>query len=316
MLASANRTAWQACEGLRPHADRLRIVRHLVGSAAVWDFGVSCLGGLEAGRQLALICLGGLGEVTFTPADPRFGAAVDVTVRTDAPLMACLGSQYAGWKVQEGGYFAMASGPMRLLAGQEPLLAELELNETADCAVGVLESSGLPDQRACEMIAQECDVTPDRLSLCVARARSLGGTVQVVARSVETALHKMHYLGMDPRQVRSGWGSAPLPPPSSDDLTSIGRTNDAILYGGRVVLWVEGDDRQLADLAPQIPSRASKDYGSRFADLFRRYEGDFYKIDPLLFSPASIVLVNLATGSSFRSGETQPDMLADWLNCL
>ena len=70
--------------------------------------------------------------------------------------------------------------------------------------------------------------------------------MQVVARSVETALHKLHEIGYDLHNVVSGFGAAPLPPVAADDLVGIGRTNDAILYGGEVTLWVKDDDRRLA----------------------------------------------------------------------
>jgi methenyltetrahydromethanopterin cyclohydrolase len=137
----------------------------------------------------------------------------------------------------------------------------------------------------------------------------LAGTVQVVARSVETALHKMHEIGFDLSCVVSGFGAAPLPPVAHDDMTGIGRTNDAVLYGGEVTLWVRGDDQRLAELGPRIPSSSSSDHGQPFSAIFERYDRDFYKIDPLLFSPAVVSLVNLDTGRLHRFGATSPDVL-------
>jgi methenyltetrahydromethanopterin cyclohydrolase len=158
-------------------------------------------------------------------------------------------------------------------------------------------------------LAAKCRVTPEKLMLVCARTASQAGTVQIVARSVETALHKLHEVGGKLSEVVSGWGVAPLPPVAADDLAGIGRTNDAILYGGEVTLWMRSTDDELAALAPQIPSSASRDFGHPFAEVFESFDRDFYKIDKLLFSPAAVTLVNLATGRSFRAGELRPDIL-------
>lgn len=198
---------------------------------------------------------------------------------------------------------------MRAVACREPLFLHLGYREQADRVVGVLETSKLPTDEVCLQIAQQCGVSPENVTLLVARTASLAGTVQVVARSVETTLHKMHELGYDLKNVVSGFGSAPLPPVAADDLAGIGRTNDAILYGGQVSLWVRDDDARLLELGPRIPSCASHDFGEPFAAVFERYGRDFYQIDPLLFSPAVVTLNNLSSGKSHRFGELRPDVL-------
>ncbi len=179
----------------------------------------------------------------------------------------------------------------------------------ADAAVGVLETSQIPSEEVCRYLAEACGVEPAGLTLLVARTASQAGGVQIVARSVETALHKLHELEFDLGRVESGFGVAPLPPVAKDDLAAIGRTNDAILFGGDVTLWLRGDDASLQDIGPLIPSSASPDYGEPFADVFLRYDGDFYKIDPHLFSPARITLANLDTGNSFAFGSLAPDIV-------
>ena len=103
--------------------------------------------------------------------------------------------------------------------------------ERPDVCVGVLETGKLPPEEICLDIANKCGVSPDRLTLLVARTASLAGTVQIVARSVETALHKLHTLGFELNRIQFAEGVAPLPPLATDDLTAIGWTNDAILYG-------------------------------------------------------------------------------------
>jgi methenyltetrahydromethanopterin cyclohydrolase len=261
---------------------------------------------LRAGIHLAEICLAGLAEIKLVPG--TFGQSVNVY--TDHPVTACLGSQYAGWQVSVGDYFAMGSGPMRAACGNEAIIQEIGGVEQAEHVVGVLESNKLPSDEVCERIAADCGVKPNNVILCVARTASLAGTVQVVARSVETAMHKIHELGFDINKVQSGFGNAPLPPIAATDLVGIGRTNDAVLYGGEVTLWIRAEDDELTELVEHIPSKASRDFGVPFAEIFQKYDGDFYKIDPHLFSPAKVCLVNLNSGRSFSAGEFRDDLLA------
>jgi len=273
------------------------------------DCGVKAAGGLEAGRQLAEICLADCGSVEIGPDRVGSWAGPGVTVRTDQPLIACMAAQYAGWQITGEKFFAMGSGPMRAAACREPLFEQIGYREQASHVVGVLETNKLPTEEVCQKIAKQCSVAPPNVTLLVARTASIAGTVQVVARSVETALHKMHELGYDLKNVISGFGSVPLPPVAADDLVGIGRTNDAVLYGGDVTLWVHDDDARLTELGPRIPSSASRDFGEPFAAVFDRYGRDFYKIDPLLFSPAAITLINLTSGKAHRYGELRPDVL-------
>ncbi len=149
--------------------------------------------------------------VRIVPANPdRLSSDNAVYVHTDDPLVACLGAQYAGWPVQTDDFFAMGSGPMRMLRGKEPLLEELGLRETKSEIVGVLESDKPPTDSAIELIAEECGVTPSGVHLAVAPSTSIAGSVQVVARSIETAMHKLHELKFDVRQIVSATGVAPL----------------------------------------------------------------------------------------------------------
>ena len=122
-------------------------------------------------------------------------------------------------------------------------------------------------------------------------------------------MHKLFELEFDVRRVRSGFGTAPLPPVAADDLTGIGLTNDSILYGGEVTLWVTGDDDSLADIVSRVPSNSSTCYGQPFLDIFREADHDFYRIDPLLFSPAAVTLQNLDTGRMHRAGQVNEEVL-------
>jgi methenyltetrahydromethanopterin cyclohydrolase len=305
-----NARAAALCRTIADNAERLRVELHLQDCGAmVVDCGVKTVGGFEAGLLLARLCLADLATVELAPSGDQLGPLVQV--HTDHPLLACMASQYAGWEVKGEKFFAMGSGPMRAAAAREPLFDDLKYRETASACVGILESGKLPTDDVCRDVAAKCGIEPADLTLLVAPTRSMAGTLQVVARSVETALHKLHELKFDLHRVVSGWGAAPLPPPAQDDLAAIGRTNDAILYGGHAVLYVRGNDESLRAIGAQTPSSASKDYGRPFAEIFAGYDHDFYKIDPHLFSPAVVTLVNLDTGNSFRFGQFDEAVLAN-----
>ncbi len=298
------------CRSAIGRQERLRIaVQKMACGASVIDFGVHVAGGVSAGLLLAKICLADRATVELMPADPSIWTGPQIQVTTDEPVLACMASQYAGWPVQAEKFFAMGSGPMRAKRGREPVLDVLKIDDESTEAVGVLECDQIPNDAICRQIAEECGVSCDELTLCVAPTRSIAGTIQVVARSIETSMHKLFELGFDLRQVISGHGSAPLPPPARDFAQGIGRTNDAILYGGRVTLWVDEEDSRIDTLGPKVPSGNSKDWGRPFAEIFRDYNHDFYKVDPGLFSPAEVTFNNLGTGRARSFGSLRPDVV-------
>jgi methenyltetrahydromethanopterin cyclohydrolase len=305
-----NQLAWERCEQFLAASTQhhVALLRDETGVRIV-DCGVHVSGGLAAGIALAEICLAGLGRVAMVPGDSSLCPGPAITVATDDPVAACLASQYAGWQIAGKSYFAMGSGSMRAVRGKEPVFDVIGHREQADRVVGALEASRLPQDDVCQLVAQECRVDPEYLTLLVAPTNTLAGTIQVVARSLETALHKMHEIGFNIASVLSGFGSAPLPPVAADNIEAIGRTNDAVLYGGEVTLWVRCSDDELTEYGPRIPSAASPDHGQPFIEIFERYDRDFYKIDPMLFSPAVVTLNNLETGSSFRYGKSSPQLL-------
>lgn len=312
MIVNLNENALKRLAVALDFLAQLRInVAKCEDGARLIDCGVDVAGGLESGRLLAEVCLAGYGHVTFGAGDASIWPGPTVSIATDQPVAACMASQYAGWPIEGEDYFAMGSGPMRAARGREAIFDQIGFQEKPSSVIGVLESGKLPALQVCKKIAEECGVSPTDVTLLIAPTSSLAGTIQVVSRTVETALHKMHELEFDLARVQSGFGVAPLPPVAADDMAGIGRTNDAVMYGGEVTLWVTGDDASLEELGPQIPSCSSADYGEPFGRLFERYDRDFYKIDPLLFSPAVVNLVNLDTGKSFRFGQTRADVLRE-----
>lgn len=291
----------------------LKAVR-LSNGATVIDAGIDVPGSLEAGRLFAEACLGGLGQVSFTRLTFDAGSASpfwlpSVAVSVNLPHIACMAGQYAGWAIKREKYFAMGSGPARALYAGEELFRKLDYRDQSHVAVLLLEGRQLPNEEVADFVASRCGVSVDGLTLIIAPTASMVGTVQIAARMVETGLHKMVELGFDIRKVIAGYGVCPLAPLASDDLHAIGRTNDAVLYGSQVYYTVQTSDEELRELVVKLPSSASRDYGTPFYELFQRYGGDFYKIDPLLFSPAEVSLNNLTSGRSYTAGQVNPDLL-------
>jgi methenyltetrahydromethanopterin cyclohydrolase len=309
MSPTLNATALRLADRLAADADTLRIHVTYVANARILDCGVQAPGGLTAGLGLARVCLADRAEVTLLPPSLGDLPCPLIQVATDHPVLACMASQYAGWQISVGRFFAMGSGPMRAALGSEALFDRVPGREQAQAVVGCLETRKLPTAEVVDYLVGRLGLAADQLTLLLAPAASMAGNVQVVARSLETALHKLDELKFDLTQVVSGYGVAPLPPVAADEGSAIGRTNDAILYGGRVVLWVRCADELLADVGPRVPSSASPAFGEPFATIFEKAGRDFYKIDPHLFSPAAVCFHNLSSGRSHLFGRVEPDVL-------
>ena len=298
---------------LLDNADKLRLeIQTLDNGCVIIDAGIDAPGGLEAGRIITEICLGGMGSVSLTH-NPQFeNWPVTVNVHTSNPVLACLGSQYAGWSLSHDKYFALGSGPARAMATKtveeedesvEALYNELSYQDNEDETVLVIENDKIPPMEIIDKIVQACDVDPEDLTIIVTPTRSLAGCVQVVGRVLEVAMHKAHELKFPLEDIIDGSGSAPLCPPHPDFVQAMGRTNDAILFAGQVHLYVNGSDDAAEALAMMLPSSTSKDYGKPFAQTFKDYGYDFFKIDGMLFSPAKVVVTALKSGKSFHAGK-------------
>ena len=314
---SVNANAWPLVERLLREADALGVrVQRDASGVCIVDAGIEARGSIAAGLLVGEICMGGFGEVRSRSGD---GWPTWLEVRSSQPVLACLASQYAGWslaasKEETGGkkFFALGSGPARALACKEPLFAELGYRDRAEQGVLVLEVDRPPPRVVLDKVLRDCALAPEALTIVLTPTTSLAGTTQVVARVLEVALHKAHGLHFELQHIVDGSASAPLPAPSPDGVQAMGRTNDAILYGGRVHLTVRGSDDAARALAEQLPSRNSRDFGKPFADIFKAVEYDFYKIDPALFAPAEVWVSNLDSGSTFHAGGVDMALLQRW----
>ncbi len=312
---SVNARAWPLVERLATEAGPLRLgVSRRAGGVLVIDAGIQVAGSLEAGRRIAEIALGGLGTVTLEGGAPEEGWPFGICVHASQPVTACLLAQYAGWAftpttMTDGPQGLMVSGPGRARVRREPLFAELGYADEAPRAVFLVETAAMPEDAVLAELAAASGTAPEKVAVILTPTTSSAGLVQVVARVLEVALHKVHELRFPLDRIREGLGRAPLPPPAPDTVTAMGRANDAILLGGEVWLWVDGPEDEARALAAALPSTTSPAWGRPFAEIFREAGGDFYAIDRALFAPARVVVTATATGRSFAAGRIDRPLL-------
>jgi methenyltetrahydromethanopterin cyclohydrolase len=311
---SINKTVKPLVEKLLEKADQLNIGAHTSeGGAKIVDAGINYNGCLESGRLITEICMGGLGKVDLTMTSNTENWPLTINISSTNPVLSCLASQYAGWNLsfvkEEDNFNALGSGPCRALALKEDLFKDLDYSDKFYSTVVVLEVDRNPPQEIIDKISSDCGVSAKNLTIILTPTKSLSGSVQVVGRVLEVGMHKLHEIGFPLDKVVDGFGSAPVPPPAPDFLIGMGRTNDAILYGGTVHLFVDVPDDEAFELAKRLPSSTSSDYGKPFADIFKEYKYDFYKIDKLLFSPAKVIVSTIKTGKTFIEGATNLELI-------
>jgi methenyltetrahydromethanopterin cyclohydrolase len=316
-----NNSALGLVRKLCSEADKYAVtVEQSESGATLIDAGIKAEGGFLAGEMITEICLGGYGKANLSPIQYADVVLPSVFVTTDHPAIATLASQFAGWQVKGEDFSAIASGPARALALKPKNLYEkLGYKEQADVAVLVLETEKKPPEAVIQQIAASCRVDAKNLFLVMFSTTSLAGATQVSGRIVETGVHKLEKLELDPMSVKHAWGYAPIVPVHPSSGEAMGRTNDAILYGGVTSYTVDFEDEaKLENIAKQAPSSASKmlqearklaEKNPRFLDIFKEAGFDFYKVDPNLFAPAVVAVTNKRTGRTFRAGALDVDVL-------
>ncbi len=282
-------------------------------NVTIIDAGINALGNIEAGRIISEICLGGLGRVHILNTFQAPEWPLTVHVNSNDPVIACLGSQYAGWSLsskEEGVKFnALGSGPGRALALKEALFKDINYSDKNDKTCIVMEVDYFPPKDIVEKIEKDTGVKAENITIILTPTSSIAGNLQVVSRVLEVALHKAHELKFPMNEIIEGFGSAPIPPTSPEFLTAMGRTNDAIIFAGVTQLFVNTSDDMAKDLCNKMPSSTSNDYGKPFADIFKDYEYDFFKIDGNLFSPSKVIISNMKTGNTFTSGDIDSELM-------
>ncbi len=313
---SINQMAWKIAQKFIDNPEFYGVyVSKSTAGATIVDAGVKAPGGFQAGKKLTELCMGGAGKAQLgfkTYGDLTFPS---ITISTDHPAIAILGSQFAGWRIKDGDQIAIGSGPVRALALKpKDVFEEIGYKDQSDKAVLTLESNSLPSDALIEKVTTASNISAANLIVVVAPTASIAGLTQVAGRVVEVGIHKLRTLGLSPKVIRYALGFAPIPPLGTDFEVAMARTNDAILYGGTVYCTVDYDDEAaLQNIIAQAPSMASKDYGKPFLQIFREADKDFYKIDHGLFAPAALIINNAKTGKTFKAGQINPKVLAQSL---
>jgi methenyltetrahydromethanopterin cyclohydrolase len=309
---SVNNSAWQLAKKLCDKAEEYGvIVKETRSGATLIDAGIEAKGGYLAGKIITETCLGGLGRAEIFTSQYNDLELPSISVYTDHPAIATLGSQFAGWQIRVGKFSAMGSGPARALALKpKELYEKIKYKDKADVAVLVLETSKEPPEDAVNYISGKCEIAPEKLSLVLVPTSTITGSTQISGRIVETGIHKLTELGFDPKLIAHACGYAPIVPVHPKSAQAMGRTNDAIFYAGVAYYTTSyDDDKKLKELVEKAPSSVSKSYGKPFGEIFKEAGHDFYKIDPGLFAPAVLIVNNARTGSTFRAGKVNIDVL-------
>lgn len=312
-----NEMGFEVFEEMLDYADELQIeVQELDNGTVVADAGVEAHGGYGAGVYLSRLCMADLAEIQLTPFDIKGVLLPGIQVATDHPAVSCMASQCAMWQIKADKYFAMGSGPARVLARKtRDLYEKIGFEESSDVAVIVLESNKLPDEAVSALIAEKCGIDPADLRIAIAPTDSIAGLVQVSARVVETGLHKLFTMGFDINTIKCGWGRAPISPITGDATMCMGSSNDAIIYGGETYYTLEYDNlEELQQYLKGMPSQASRDWGAPFYKTFKAAGFDFFKVDHNVFAPAKVVMNEIKSRRTFVSGKVNLDVLAESFN--
>ncbi|MDD1760907.1 MAG: methenyltetrahydromethanopterin cyclohydrolase [Methanothrix sp.] len=316
-MMGINEMGFEVFEEMLDYGDELNIeVHELENGAIVADAGVKAQGGYGAGIYLSRICMADLAEVQLTPFDINGVLLPGIQVATDHPAISCMASQCAMWQIKSDKYFAMGSGPARVLARKtRELYDKIGFEEFSDVGVIVLESNKLPDEKVAAFIAETCSIDPADLRIACAPTDSVAGLVQVSARVVETGLHKLFTMGFDINTIKSGWGRAPISPITGDATMCMGSSNDAIIYGGETYYTLDYENlEELGQHLKGMPSQASRDWGAPFYKTFKAAGFDFFKVDHNVFAPAKVVMNEMRSRSTFVSGNVNLDVLAESFN--
>ena len=308
---------FEVFEEMLDYGDELNIeVHELENGAIVADAGVKAKGGYGAGIYLSRLCMADLAEVQLTPFDINGVLLPGIQVASDHPAISCMASQCAMWQIKADKYFAMGSGPARVLARKtRELYDKICFEEFSDVGVIVLESNKLPDEKVAALIAEKCSIDPADLRIACAPTDSVAGLVQVSTRVVETGLHKLFTMGFDINTIKSGWGRAPISPITGDATMCMGSSNDAIIYGGETYYTLDYENlEELGQYLKGMPSQASRDWGAPFYKTFKAAGFDFFKVDHNVFAPAKVVMNEMRSRSTFVSGNVNLNVLAESFN--
>ena len=173
-----------------------------------------------------------------------------------------------------------------------------------------MEVDKVPPIEVTDKIARACKLDPSHLTVILTPTSSLAGGMQVVARVLEVALHKAHALHFPLENIIDGTGCAPgtAAAPQFHQGHGPHQRRHSVRRTGRI------SSSKAATKPPKrwptnCPSSVSRDYGKPFAEVFKEYKYDFFKVDAMLFSPASVIVTTVDSGRSFHAGEVDEELL-------
>ncbi len=311
MNYSINKYANILVQNLKNNHERLSIGLNNSGplGSSIIDAGIDYPGSIEAGIRISEICLGGLGVVEISSQSDFKNTIKKINVHASKPILACLGSQYAGWSLNCENFFSLGSGPARSLALKEEIFSKLNYKDKSSSTSIVLEVDKIPPEEIVNKISADCGVKSTSITFILTPTTSICGTIQVVSRVLEVAIHKIHELKFPLHGILYGFATAPIPPVANDLISGMGRTNDAIIYGGKVNICIDGNEDDIIQLTNKLPSLNSIDYGKPFKQIFLDNNKDFYKIDGSLFSPAEVLINSKRSGKTYSAGRINSDLV-------
>ncbi|WP_135535762.1 MULTISPECIES: methenyltetrahydromethanopterin cyclohydrolase [Halostella] len=306
-MDSLNRMAIELVDEAIDFAEELGIGAYeLDNDATVLDFGVDVEGGIEAGLLLGEIQTAGLATIQTRMDDVAGAPLPHVELSTDHPGLAMLGSQKAGWEVSVGEFEGLGSGPARALVAEEDEYRQIGYHDAFEFAVLAVEADEYPDEAVAEHVADLAEVDPGGVFLAVFPTASVAGSVTMAARAAELAVFRLTELGYDPLDIVTATGSAPVAPVAESEEAAIGRTNDALAYGGQVHVVVEEE----FDRFDEVPSTATAEYGTPFEQVFEDHDWEFYDVPESVFAPAQVT-IDVVGGGTHVLGERNEDLLAE-----
>jgi methenyltetrahydromethanopterin cyclohydrolase len=314
MKTSINKLAMRLVKEIIDRDDELgvKVIKMTCGATLI-DMGLKAKGSYQAGLLYTRVTLGdmAIANLGTWKLDDNFSFG-SIELFVTEPLVACLGSQIAGWQLGKGEFATIGSGPARA-QGVIPTDFYLDMTpyrDRNDEVVLCIQDIRYPDDSIALEVAKACKVSPENVYLLLAPSASIVGSIQVTARMVEEVCHKMHAKGFEVSKVINARGVAPIAPLVNDEVKAIGRINDAILYGGEAEFWVDAADEEIAPVIKKLVSKTSSPYYPElFGDVFERAGRDFYKIDHDFHSIAKLQIHNVRTGKSFLAGEINYDVI-------
>lgn len=313
-MVSVNSKSFQLVKKLLKNKDILKIdISYLENGTTVIDLGQKVKGSWEAGRILTEILLGGLGQASFETFPEKIAGTYlpAVNVRVDWPLLSLAGCQISGWELSPGNFAPILAGPGRTLGRKENdwLTPYTDYEDDFDKAIITIESPSTVTLEQANNLAKACNVDSDMLYILIAPPASLVTYIQVSGRILEQTLHRLMEENFDLDTIIQSQGFCVIPPLIKDELISMGRMNDALIYGGHANFTVNTKDKYIKNIINKITSDQSEVYGRPFKEIFKEADLDFYNVPKELFSPASVTIINEKTGKSFNAGKFNKKVL-------